>query len=75
MTLPSEPSADDLLAYRLVEKTQRAADAAGRDVRVLLALTIILLDRKMVEHYVVGEPLVRDVVLPGSAEPAAVNEP
>lgn len=49
---------DDLLAYRLVERTQRAADAAGRDVRVLLALTIILLDRKMVEDYVAGEPLV-----------------
>ncbi len=57
MSLP-DLTDDDLLAYRLVERTQRAADAAGRDVRVLLALTIVRLDRRMVDDYVAGEPLV-----------------
>lgn len=57
MSLP-DITEDDLLAYRLVERTQRIADTAGRDIRVLLALTIIRLDRRMVEDYVAGEPLV-----------------
>lgn len=58
MPVPQALSDDDLLAMRFVEKIQRHADEMGRDVRVLLALGLLKLDRPMVEAYVKGEPLV-----------------
>lgn len=57
MTAP-DLTEDELLAFRLVERTQRRADVVGRDVRVLLALVLVKMDRPMVEAYVLGEPLV-----------------
>lgn len=58
MTVPVEPTEDELLAYRLVGKMQRRADDIGRDVRVLLALVVIRLDRQSIEAYVSDEPVV-----------------
>lgn len=57
MTAP-DLTEDELLAFRFVERAQRRADAVGRDVRVLLALALVALDRQMVEDYVRGEPMV-----------------
>lgn len=43
---------EERLAFALVEKAQAVADEMGRDVRVLLALTLVRLDRAMVEKWV-----------------------
>lgn len=43
---------EDRLAFAFVEKAQARADEMGRDVRVLLALTIVKLDREMAEKWV-----------------------
>lgn len=50
MMAPDLPE-EERLALALVEAAQRRADEMGRDVRVLLALTLVRLDRSMVEQW------------------------